>query len=125
MPEDAAPPQPQPEPAVPAGEEAAPSLERKEELLPVEEKISELDESQSQLMGRLRGLKEDLLNWRSSLDTQVTKYKSVSFSTLQLMLYIIRVGENPESYVFFLVVVPSMPILCIPNFQNNSLYSIM
>ncbi|EAZ20767.1 hypothetical protein OsJ_36391 [Oryza sativa Japonica Group] len=142
MPEDAAPPQPQPEPAVPAGEEAAPSLERKEELLPVEEKISlpskfklsaslahnsgygcgdntravnapsissfcihgylefkdqrrfrkpistkigcgdkslsktELDESQSQLMGRLRGLKEDLLNWRSSLDTQVTKYKS-------------------------------------------------
>uniref|UniRef100_J3NDZ2 Uncharacterized protein n=1 Tax=Oryza brachyantha TaxID=4533 RepID=J3NDZ2_ORYBR len=48
---------------------------RKEELLPVEEKISELDESQSKLMGRLRGLKEDLLNWRTSLDTQVTKYK--------------------------------------------------
>ncbi|KAG8093151.1 hypothetical protein GUJ93_ZPchr0012g20254 [Zizania palustris] len=58
-----------------AGEEP-PSLERKEELLPVVEKISELDESQSKLLDRLRGLKEDLLNWRNNLDTQVTKYKT-------------------------------------------------
>ncbi|KAL5206009.1 hypothetical protein ABZP36_034218 [Zizania latifolia] len=36
----------------------------------------ELDESQSKLMGRLRGLKEDLLNWRNNLDTQVLKYKT-------------------------------------------------
>jgi len=41
----------------------------------VGEKISELNESQSELLGRLRGLKEELQNWRSNLDTQVTKYK--------------------------------------------------
>jgi len=40
----------------------------------VGEKISELNESQSELLGRLRGLKEELQN-RSNLDTQVTKYK--------------------------------------------------
>jgi len=58
--------------------ESAPSpadSQRKEELLPVGEKISELNDSQSELLGRLRGLKEDLENWRSNLDTQVTKYK--------------------------------------------------
>ncbi|CAD6269958.1 unnamed protein product [Miscanthus lutarioriparius] len=62
-----------PPPAAPA--ETSPSSARKEELLPVEEKISELSESQSELLGRLRGLKEDLLSWRSNLDSQVTKYK--------------------------------------------------
>ncbi|XP_062204615.1 uncharacterized protein LOC133906665 isoform X1 [Phragmites australis] len=76
---DASPPLP---PA--AAAENSPSPARKEELLPVGEKISvrihrscprELNESQSELLGRLRGLKEDLQNWRSNLDTQVTKYK--------------------------------------------------
>ncbi|CAN6334301.1 unnamed protein product [Urochloa humidicola] len=62
-------------PAASAESSQTPSPARKEELLPVGEKISELNESQAELLGRLRGLKEDLLNWRSNLDTQVTKYK--------------------------------------------------
>ncbi|XP_066355274.1 uncharacterized protein [Miscanthus floridulus] len=71
-----APPPPAPAAATPAAPaETSPSSARKEELLPVEEKISELSESQSELLGRLRGLKEDLLSWRSNLDSQVTKYK--------------------------------------------------
>ncbi|CAL4891836.1 unnamed protein product [Urochloa decumbens] len=61
--------------AAPAESSPTPSPARKEELLPVGEKISELNESQSELLGRLRGLKDDLLSWRSNLDTQVTKYK--------------------------------------------------
>ncbi|CAL4906210.1 unnamed protein product [Urochloa decumbens] len=69
----------QPAPPVAALAESSstpsPSPARKDELLPVGEKISELNESQSELLGRLRGLKEDLLSWRSNLDTQVTKYK--------------------------------------------------
>ncbi|KAK3139952.1 hypothetical protein QOZ80_5AG0393070 [Eleusine coracana subsp. coracana] len=62
-------------PAAPAAEGSS-SPARKEELLPVGEKISELDQSQSELLGRLRGLKEDLQNWRSNLDTQVNKYRT-------------------------------------------------
>ncbi|TVU49942.1 hypothetical protein EJB05_01287, partial [Eragrostis curvula] len=58
-----------------ASAETSPSQARKEELLPVGEKISELNQSQSELLGRLRGLKEDLQSWRSNLDTQVNKYK--------------------------------------------------
>ncbi|CAN6338527.1 unnamed protein product [Urochloa humidicola] len=66
----------QPAPPVASAESSpTPSPARKEELLPVGEKILELNESQSELLGRLRGLKEDLLSWRSNLDTQVTKYK--------------------------------------------------
>lgn len=69
-------PPPTPAAATPAAPvETSSSSARKEELLPVEEKISELSESQSELLGRLRGLKEDLLSWRSNLDSQVTKYK--------------------------------------------------
>ncbi|XP_020101142.1 uncharacterized protein LOC109719048 [Ananas comosus] len=52
----------------------APTAKR-EDLQPVGEKIAELNESQSELLGRLRGLKEDLQNWRSKLDTQVKTYK--------------------------------------------------
>ncbi|KAL6842062.1 hypothetical protein ACP4OV_028041 [Aristida adscensionis] len=84
-----------------ASAQTSPSHARKEELLPVGEKISELNESQSELLGRLRGLKEvsllgalnvlklekpyidtanlqmhrDLKSWRSNLDSQVQKYK--------------------------------------------------
>ncbi|KQJ86443.1 uncharacterized protein LOC100841257 [Brachypodium distachyon] len=56
--------------------ENSPSPARNEALLPVGEKISELNESQTELLGRLRGLKEDLQSWRNNLDTQVQKYKS-------------------------------------------------
>ncbi|KAM0921826.1 hypothetical protein ACQ4PT_006733 [Festuca glaucescens] len=56
--------------------ESSPSPARSEELVPVGEKISELNESQSELLGRLRGLKEDLQSWRNNLDTQVKKYKT-------------------------------------------------
>ncbi|XP_047048844.1 uncharacterized protein LOC124653822 [Lolium rigidum] len=59
----------------PAGE-SSPSPAWSEELVPVGEKISELNESQSELLGRLRGLKEDLQSWRNNLDTQVKKYKT-------------------------------------------------
>ncbi|KAL6643682.1 hypothetical protein ACP70R_018448 [Stipagrostis hirtigluma subsp. patula] len=72
MAESDAPPSPA---AAAAPDEKSPSQARKEELLPVGEKISELNESQSELLGRLRGLKEDLQSWRSNLDTQVQKYK--------------------------------------------------
>ncbi|MFW8532675.1 hypothetical protein ACOICZ_28695, partial [Klebsiella pneumoniae] len=48
-----------------AAGENSPSPARSEELLPVAEKISELNESQSELLGRLRGLKEDLQSWRN------------------------------------------------------------
>ncbi|KAJ1254624.1 hypothetical protein BS78_08G089700 [Paspalum vaginatum] len=77
MSDSEAPPPPAPAAAAPAASaaETPPSPAKKEELLPVGEKISELNESQSELLGRLRGLKEDLQNWRSNLDTQVTKYK--------------------------------------------------
>ncbi|KAJ3688499.1 hypothetical protein LUZ61_017663 [Rhynchospora tenuis] len=47
----------------------------KEEMKPVADKIAELNESQSELLGRLRGLKEDLQNWRVKLNTQVKTYK--------------------------------------------------
>uniref|UniRef100_A0ACD5XHS5 Uncharacterized protein n=1 Tax=Avena sativa TaxID=4498 RepID=A0ACD5XHS5_AVESA len=63
-------------PAEAPASEISPSPARSEELLPVGEKISELNESQSELLGRLRGLKEDLQSWRNNLDTQVKKYKT-------------------------------------------------
>ncbi|CAM0949752.1 unnamed protein product [Alopecurus aequalis] len=66
---------PSPAVAPPAGD-SSPSPVKNEEMLQVGEKISELNESQSELLGRLRGLKEDLQSWRNNLDTQVKKYKT-------------------------------------------------
>ncbi|XP_078175746.1 uncharacterized protein LOC144569328 isoform X2 [Carex rostrata] len=54
---------------------SSPIKKSKEDMQPVADKIAELNESQSELLGRLRGLKEDLQNWRVKLDTQVKTYK--------------------------------------------------
>ncbi|KAJ4779016.1 uveal autoantigen with coiled-coil/ankyrin [Rhynchospora pubera] len=54
---------------------SSPIKNHKEDMQPVADKIAELNESQSELLGRLRGLKEDLQNWRLKLDTQVKTYK--------------------------------------------------
>ncbi|KAK8954618.1 hypothetical protein KSP39_PZI002714 [Platanthera zijinensis] len=42
---------------------------------PMASKIAELNVSQSELMNKLQGLKQDLQDWRSKLDTQVKTYK--------------------------------------------------
>ncbi|XP_008801067.2 uncharacterized protein LOC103715271 isoform X2 [Phoenix dactylifera] len=42
---------------------------------PLGDRITELNESQSELLLRLQGLKQDMQNWRSKLDTQVKIYK--------------------------------------------------
>ncbi|MBA0813290.1 hypothetical protein Gohar_027158 [Gossypium harknessii] len=38
----------------------------------------ELNESRTELLNRIQGLKQDLKNWRSKLDTQVKIYRDVS-----------------------------------------------
>jgi predicted nucleic acid-binding Zn-ribbon protein len=47
----------------------------KEDVQPVADKIAELNESQTELLGRIRGLKECLHSWRVKLDTQVKTYQ--------------------------------------------------
>ncbi|KAJ0979841.1 hypothetical protein J5N97_015315 [Dioscorea zingiberensis] len=48
---------------------------KKTDSQPIGSRIAELDQSQSELMERLQGLKLDLQNWRSNLDQQVKTYK--------------------------------------------------
>ncbi|KAM7258869.1 hypothetical protein ACFE04_014610 [Oxalis oulophora] len=43
--------------------------------LPLNTKITELNESRTELLGRIQGLKQDMQNWRSKLDTQVKVYR--------------------------------------------------
>nr|AFK39734.1 unknown [Lotus japonicus] len=56
---------------------SAPSLplSTKENITPISSKIAELNESRSELLGRIQGLKQDLQGWRSKLDTQVKVYR--------------------------------------------------
>ncbi|KAM0954351.1 hypothetical protein DsansV1_C01g0010111 [Dioscorea sansibarensis] len=61
---------PSPSPAVPSQ-----STPKKPDLEPIGSRIADLDQSQSELMQRLQGLKLDLQNWRSNLDNQVKTYK--------------------------------------------------
>ncbi|XP_045789613.1 uncharacterized protein LOC123884542 [Trifolium pratense] len=55
----------------------APSLplSTKENITPISSKIAELNESRSELLGRIQSLKQDLQGWRSKLDTQVKVYR--------------------------------------------------
>ncbi|KAI0504300.1 hypothetical protein KFK09_015252 [Dendrobium nobile] len=48
---------------------------KRDDLRPMGIKIAELNESQSELLNRLQGLKQDLQDWKSKLDTQVKTYK--------------------------------------------------
>ncbi|KAK7354807.1 hypothetical protein VNO80_20303 [Phaseolus coccineus] len=48
---------------------------KKENITPVTSKIAELNESRSELLGRIQSLKQDLQSWRSKLDTQVKVYR--------------------------------------------------
>ncbi|KAL9314831.1 hypothetical protein ACSQ67_020283 [Phaseolus vulgaris] len=50
---------------------------KKENITPVTSKIAELNESRSELLGRIQSLKQDLQSWRSKLDTQVKVYRDV------------------------------------------------
>ncbi|KAK2448703.1 hypothetical protein QL285_007954 [Trifolium repens] len=55
----------------------APSLPLSTEnnITPISSKIAELNESRSELLGRIQSLKQDLQGWRSKLDTQVKVYR--------------------------------------------------
>lgn len=59
-------------PSVPV---SAPLAPKKENITPVGSKIAELNESRAELLNRIQGLKQDLQNWRSKLDTQVKIYR--------------------------------------------------
>uniref|UniRef100_I1MGK9 Uncharacterized protein n=1 Tax=Glycine max TaxID=3847 RepID=I1MGK9_SOYBN len=50
-------------------------LSIKENVTPITSKIAELNESRSELLGRVQSLKQDLQSWRSKLDTQVKVYR--------------------------------------------------
>ncbi|XP_031496530.1 uncharacterized protein LOC116261801 isoform X2 [Nymphaea colorata] len=54
---------------------SAPSSSSKENLAPLTSRIAELKESKADLLGRIQGLKKDLQDWRSKLDTQVKTYR--------------------------------------------------
>ncbi|KAG0470516.1 hypothetical protein HPP92_017216 [Vanilla planifolia] len=48
---------------------------KKDDLRPIGDKILDLNVSQSELLGRLQIMKQDLQDWRTKLDTQVKTYK--------------------------------------------------
>ncbi|XP_008789928.1 uncharacterized protein LOC103707281 [Phoenix dactylifera] len=52
-----------------------PSPSKKFQFQALGDRIVELNESQSELLLKLQGLKENLQNWRSKLDAQVKTYK--------------------------------------------------
>ncbi|XP_010259642.1 PREDICTED: uncharacterized protein LOC104598988 isoform X4 [Nelumbo nucifera] len=52
-----------------------PLSSKKENMTPISSRIAELNESRSELLSRIQGLKQDLQNWRSKLDTQVKIYR--------------------------------------------------
>ncbi|KAK8507115.1 hypothetical protein V6N13_069906 [Hibiscus sabdariffa] len=54
---------------------SAPLALKKENITPVGSKIAELNESRAELLNRIQGLKQDMQNWRSKLDTQVKVYR--------------------------------------------------
>ncbi|GKV31502.1 hypothetical protein SLEP1_g40188 [Rubroshorea leprosula] len=53
---------------------SAPLAPKKENITPIGSKIAELNESRAEVLNRIQGLKQDLQNWRSKLDTQVKIY---------------------------------------------------
>ncbi|XP_065859457.1 uncharacterized protein [Euphorbia lathyris] len=53
----------------------APLAPKKENITPIGSKIAELNESRTELLTRIQGLKHDLQSWRSKLDTQVKVYR--------------------------------------------------
>uniref|UniRef100_A0A2P2KLC9 CAP-Gly domain-containing linker protein 1-like isoform X1 n=1 Tax=Rhizophora mucronata TaxID=61149 RepID=A0A2P2KLC9_RHIMU len=59
-------------PPLPAPAALAP---KKENTTPVASKLAELNESRTELLSRIQGLKQDLQNWRSKLDTQAKIYR--------------------------------------------------
>ncbi|XP_044498553.1 uncharacterized protein LOC123220402 isoform X2 [Mangifera indica] len=54
---------------------SGPLVPKKENITPIGSKITELNESRAELLNRIQGLKQDLQNWRSKLDTQVKIYR--------------------------------------------------
>ncbi|XP_011015212.1 PREDICTED: uncharacterized protein LOC105118855 isoform X2 [Populus euphratica] len=52
-----------------------PLARKKEDVTPIGSKITELNESRTELLNRIQGLKQDLQSWRSKLDTQVKIYR--------------------------------------------------
>ncbi|KAI4317598.1 hypothetical protein L6164_025458 [Bauhinia variegata] len=52
-----------------------PLASSKENMTPIASKITELNESRTELLSRIQGLKQDLQNWRTKLDTQVKVYR--------------------------------------------------
>ncbi|XVF66233.1 hypothetical protein PTKIN_Ptkin10aG0019200 [Pterospermum kingtungense] len=54
---------------------SAPLPPKKENITPFGSKIEELNQSRTELLGRIQGLKQDLQNWRSKLDNQVKIYR--------------------------------------------------
>ncbi|KAJ8470419.1 hypothetical protein OPV22_024762 [Ensete ventricosum] len=72
---DPAPPPSPPAPVTAASQLLSSPSTKQDDLQPVAAKVAELNESQSELLARLQGLKQDLQNWRGKLDTQVKTYK--------------------------------------------------
>ncbi|KAJ6771076.1 UVEAL AUTOANTIGEN WITH COILED-COIL/ANKYRIN [Salix koriyanagi] len=54
-----------------------PLAPKKENVTPIGSKIAELNESRTELLSRIQGLKQDLQGWRSKLDTQVKIYRDI------------------------------------------------
>lgn len=52
-----------------------PLARKKENVTPIGSKIAELNDSRTELLNRVQGLKQDLQSWRSKLDTQVKIYR--------------------------------------------------
>ncbi|CAL5184398.1 unnamed protein product [Lathyrus oleraceus] len=68
-------------------------LSTKENNTPISSKIAELNESRSELLGRIQSLKQDLQGWRSKLDTQVKGYRdelTVLKKTLNVEVELLR-----------------------------------
>ncbi|WCJ23506.1 hypothetical protein M5689_005528 [Euphorbia peplus] len=64
-----------PDSSVPPLPVPAPLAPKKENITPIGSKIAELNESRTELLSRIQGLKQDLQSWRSKLDTQVKIYR--------------------------------------------------
>ncbi|KAG9444773.1 hypothetical protein H6P81_016113 [Aristolochia fimbriata] len=54
---------------------AAPLSVKKENVMVVSSKLADLNETRSELLTRIQGLKQDLQSWRSKLDSQVKVYR--------------------------------------------------
>jgi len=59
----------------PSPPQAEPLSLKKENITPIGSKIAELSESRAELLNRIQGLKQDLQNWRSKVDTQFKVFR--------------------------------------------------